>query len=100
MSNDFRDRLVADAVLLCSHIHDSLVPVIFCTNVQLTCRICCRDIAHRYWRTVLQDGDTVVDATCGNGNDTLEIAQQLSVSLRTTSMPTRRQTLQDKEHMS
>ncbi|XP_028799610.1 uncharacterized protein LOC114754937 [Neltuma alba] len=29
------------------------------------------DVAHMVWRHVVQKGDTVVDATCGNGYDTL-----------------------------
>ncbi|KAI9116534.1 hypothetical protein K1719_012701 [Acacia pycnantha] len=31
------------------------------------------DVAHMVWRHVVQKGDTVVDATCGNGFDTLEM---------------------------
>ena len=37
------------------------------------------DIAHRYWDGVLQAGDSVVDATAGNGFDSLELAQQLGL---------------------
>jgi len=33
------------------------------------------DLAHRYWREVLAEGDTVIDATCGNGHDTLFLAE-------------------------
>jgi hypothetical protein len=29
------------------------------------------DLAHRYWQHIVQPGDIVVDATCGNGQDTL-----------------------------
>lgn len=32
------------------------------------------DLAHSYWIQLLQNGDTVIDATCGNGHDTLKIA--------------------------
>jgi len=33
------------------------------------------DLAHAYWRQFLKPGHCVVDATCGNGNDTLVLAQ-------------------------
>lgn len=32
------------------------------------------DLAHLYWAKILQKGDWAIDATCGNGNDTLKIA--------------------------
>ncbi len=32
------------------------------------------DLAHRYWQSLLQKGDVAVDATCGNGKDTLQLA--------------------------
>ena len=32
------------------------------------------DLAHAYWKQLLQPGDKVVDATCGNGHDTLLLA--------------------------
>ena len=32
------------------------------------------DVAHAYWRRVILPGDTVIDATCGNGHDTLVLA--------------------------
>lgn len=35
------------------------------------------DLAHQYWRRLLQEGDWVVDATCGKGRDTLFIASCL-----------------------
>ena len=35
-------------------------------------------LAHRYWTELLQPGDNVIDATCGNGKDTLKLAQLLS----------------------
>ncbi|KAI5440733.1 uncharacterized protein LOC127131171 [Lathyrus oleraceus] len=31
------------------------------------------DVAHMVWKHVVQKGDTVIDATCGNGFDTLEL---------------------------
>jgi hypothetical protein len=33
--------------------------------------------AHRYWEGVVRPGDTVIDATVGNGHDTLLLAQLL-----------------------
>lgn len=33
------------------------------------------EVAHLVWKLVVQKGDTVVDATCGNGNDTLALAK-------------------------
>jgi hypothetical protein len=36
------------------------------------------DLAHAYWSRLLQAGDTAIDATCGNGHDTLKLAALLS----------------------
>ncbi len=33
------------------------------------------DLAHAYWQRLVYCGDTVIDATCGNGHDTLVLAQ-------------------------
>lgn len=33
------------------------------------------DLAHSYWSQIVQIGDTVIDATCGNGHDTLKLCQ-------------------------
>ena len=33
------------------------------------------DIAHMYFEKIVNDGDTIVDATCGNGHDTLFLAK-------------------------
>lgn len=33
------------------------------------------DLAHRYWAQLIEPGDTVIDATCGNGFDTLKLCQ-------------------------
>lgn len=33
------------------------------------------DLAHNYWSKVVKTGDTVIDATCGNGHDTLILAK-------------------------
>jgi tRNA G37 N-methylase Trm5 len=33
------------------------------------------DLAHKCWAGLVQDGDTVIDATCGNGHDTLMLAK-------------------------
>lgn len=33
------------------------------------------DLAQGYWKRLLKKGDTVIDATCGNGHDTVTLAQ-------------------------
>lgn len=33
------------------------------------------DAAHAYWSRIIQKGDTVIDATCGNGYDTLQLCK-------------------------
>lgn len=33
------------------------------------------DLAHHYWSLLLEVGDSVIDATCGNGHDTLFLAR-------------------------
>lgn len=35
------------------------------------------DLAHRYWKEILKPGDHAIDATCGNGKDTLILAKFL-----------------------
>ena len=35
------------------------------------------DLAHQYWKKVLQPGDIAIDATCGNGIDTQFIAEHI-----------------------
>lgn len=35
------------------------------------------DLAHGYWKRHLKKGDTVLDATCGHGHDSLMIAQTI-----------------------
>lgn len=32
------------------------------------------DLAHSYWEQLVEQGDCVIDATCGNGHDTLKLA--------------------------
>ncbi|MFQ5730150.1 MAG: class I SAM-dependent methyltransferase [Waddliaceae bacterium] len=32
------------------------------------------DLAHKHWKSLVRPGDTVIDATCGNGHDTLFLA--------------------------
>ncbi len=36
------------------------------------------DLAHQFWEKLLLPTDTAVDATCGNGHDTLELVKILS----------------------
>jgi hypothetical protein len=38
------------------------------------------DLTHHYWSALVKEGDTVIDATCGNGRDTLKLCQ-LAISL-------------------
>jgi SAM-dependent methyltransferase len=33
------------------------------------------DLAHQYWKRLIRSGDIVIDATCGNGQDTLVMAK-------------------------
>lgn len=33
------------------------------------------DVAHAYWKALVKPGDIVIDATCGNGQDTLLLSQ-------------------------
>lgn len=33
------------------------------------------DLVYSYWQKLVQTGDTIIDATCGNGLDTLKLAQ-------------------------
>ena len=33
------------------------------------------DLSHKHWKTLIKPGDTVIDATCGNGHDTLVLAK-------------------------
>lgn len=35
------------------------------------------DLAHRFWKELLVPGDTAIDATCGNGHDSLMLAQSI-----------------------
>ncbi len=35
------------------------------------------DLAHSFWEKILKDGDAIIDATCGNGKDSLVLANLL-----------------------
>lgn len=39
------------------------------------------DLAHAYWKQLLKPGDIAIDATCGNGQDTLFLAELGIVSV-------------------
>ncbi|KAJ9567806.1 hypothetical protein OSB04_003772 [Centaurea solstitialis] len=43
-------------------------------------------VAHSVWKRVVQKGDTVVDATCGNGHDTLAMLDMVSDGGRVYAM--------------
>ncbi|XBJ26542.1 hypothetical protein VPH35_003939 [Triticum aestivum] len=36
------------------------------------------EVAHAVWRSIIGKGDAVVDATCGNGNDTLALLKMVA----------------------
>ncbi|KQK05476.1 uncharacterized protein LOC100841937 [Brachypodium distachyon] len=36
------------------------------------------EVAHSVWRSIVRKGDTVVDATCGNGNDTFALLKMVA----------------------
>ncbi|XP_010923681.1 tRNA (mnm(5)s(2)U34)-methyltransferase, chloroplastic [Elaeis guineensis] len=36
------------------------------------------EVAHSVWKNIIRDGDTVVDATCGNGHDTLALLKMVA----------------------
>ncbi|KAK9085841.1 hypothetical protein Sjap_026252 [Stephania japonica] len=36
------------------------------------------EVAHSIWKRIVQKGDTVVDATCGNGHDTLALLKMVA----------------------
>ncbi|HSX12479.1 MAG TPA: class I SAM-dependent methyltransferase [Rhabdochlamydiaceae bacterium] len=38
------------------------------------------DLAHQYWQKILQRGDWAIDATCGNGKDSLKLAHLVTDS--------------------
>lgn len=40
------------------------------------------DLSKQYWQSLLSPGDMVVDATCGNGHDTLFLAQQVITPIK------------------
>ncbi|PUZ65241.1 hypothetical protein GQ55_3G207700 [Panicum hallii var. hallii] len=44
----------------------------------LTGRRKATEVAHAVWRSIVRKGDTVVDATCGNGNDTLALLKMVA----------------------
>ncbi|MBB65254.1 MAG: 16S rRNA (cytosine(1402)-N(4))-methyltransferase [Waddliaceae bacterium] len=33
------------------------------------------DLAHSYWKSIVREGDMLIDATCGNGHDALVLAR-------------------------
>lgn len=53
------------------------------------------DLAHAYWKTHVQEGDSVIDATCGNGHDTLFLAQLVGNSGRVIGLDIQEQALKN-----
>lgn len=46
------------------------------------------DLAHGYWEKLLKAGDSALDATCGNGRDTLALARLLFSNSSASSLGT------------
>lgn len=47
----------------------------FCMRKQYSLFQSHLDLAHHYWKHLIHPGDIVIDATCGNGHDTLELCR-------------------------
>lgn len=54
------------------------------------------DKAHQYWSQLLQEGDLVVDATCGNGHDTLFLAK---MGVKVYAMDLQQQAIQNAKEL-
>jgi hypothetical protein len=60
------------------------------------------DLAHTYWQRLLKPGDHVVDATCGNGHDTLflvHLLSQFSPQGFVTALDTQLQAIENTRHI-
>ncbi|XP_059444723.1 tRNA (mnm(5)s(2)U34)-methyltransferase, chloroplastic [Corylus avellana] len=68
-SSTFENHLPHDSPL--SGVEDVLMSYIF-GKKRAT------EVAHSVWKHVVQKGDTVIDATCGNGYDTLEMLKMVA----------------------
>lgn len=53
------------------------------------------DLAHQYWSRLIHSGDQVVDATCGNGHDTLFLLQCVGQRGRVWAIDIQDQALQE-----
>lgn len=42
------------------------------------------DLAHSFWEKILDNGDIVIDATCGNGKDSLKLSLLLQKKINTS----------------
>lgn len=69
---DFSGRVSATSAVAVSDVEDAvdLSEFVF-TGGKVT------SVAHGVWRKVVRSGDTVVDATCGNGHDTLALVKMV-----------------------
>ncbi len=52
------------------------------------------EFATNYWNSVLREGDSAVDATCGNGKDTQRIAKLLSGNGRLIALDIQKQAIE------
>lgn len=58
------------------------------------------DLAHHHWRNLLQEGDLALDATCGNGHDTLVLARSIltETSGRLWALDIQEEALKEAQH--
>jgi len=52
-------------------------------------------LAHQYWRSHLKEGDLAIDATCGNGHDTLVLAELVGKKGRVIALDIQDQALEN-----
>lgn len=63
------------------------------------------DLAHTLWKKVILPGDIVIDATCGNGNDTLVLAKILeqgtlyAIDIQKKALEIAKQKLETENHI-
>jgi len=57
------------------------------------------DLAHSYWEKILEKGGWAIDATCGNGRDTLVLAQKSHPEAGVIGLDTQPQALQNTQNL-
>lgn len=55
--------------------------------------------AHRFWEEIIRPGDTVIDATLGNGHDTLTLARLLQGQGRIIGYDIQEQAISSTQHL-